>query len=380
MKTTSKELKYFLLSATPLIFLLFGGCTVLSGSPTRTIVSSSLPVEILWQSQVDETVNQQPFITDDLVIVSTNRAIYGLDIKTGQQRWKHSTMRQPSPAPMTIAENKVIYGDHEGKVSVLDTTTGETLWQRELREGINYSIFVTSLIVDDGVVYAASQPTAIAAIDLDMGEFIWSIPDGSQYGIPSRAALLFLDGKSLYVFTTGLHILDAATGEIKGSSSKNTTPDQFFEGRFYGHNWVRETNGLELIATLKSPSTRMWESSCENFVPPYTFTTKYFYAVGGCGGLYALDYQMYKIRWQYRPEVLARSQPAIYRDRLYVLFYDGEIHVVDPQTGNNQGILKTNLKLPEYFTTSIGVVANQEIVVTTFNDRDVWAFCESPCF
>lgn len=124
----------------------------------------------------------------------------------------------------------------------------------------------------------------------------------------------------------------------------------------------------------------MWESSCENFVPPYTFTEKYFYAVGRCGGMYALDYQMYKIRWEYRPEVLARSQPAIYRDRLYVLFHDGEIHVVDPQTGKNQGILKTNLKLPEYFTTSMGIVANQDIIVTTFNDRDVWAFCESPCF
>lgn len=220
MKIVSKELKYALFGAAPLIFFLACGCTVLSSSPTRTIVSSSLPVEILWQNQVDEAVNQQPFIADDKVVVSTSRAIYGLDIKTGRQRWKHATVRQPSPAPMTIAKNKVVYGDNEGKVSVLDVTTGEMLWQRELREGVNYSIFVTSLIVNDGVVYAATQPTAIAAFDLGTGEAIWSIPDGSQYGIPGRAARIFLDRDSLYVFTTGLHILDAATGEVKRFSKE----------------------------------------------------------------------------------------------------------------------------------------------------------------
>jgi len=380
MKITSKELKYVLLTAVPLIILLFGGCTVLPDSSPRTIVSSSLPVEMLWQSQVDEAVNQQPFFVDDLVIVSTSRAIYGLDAKPGRQRWTHTTVRQPSPAPMAIAEDKVIYGNNEGKVTILDATTGEMLWQRELREGVNKNIFVTSLIVNEGIVYTASQPTTIVAFDMDTGEAIWSIPDGAQYGIPSRAARLFLDGDNLYVFTTGLHVLEATTGEVKQSNKENIKPEQLFEGRFYGRSWVRETNGLDLVAKLKSPSTRKWEGSCENFIPPYTFTEKYFYAAGRCGGVYALDYKTYRIKWQYRPEVLARSQPALYRGKLFVLFHDGEIHAIDPQTGNNQGVLKTNRELPEYFTTSMGVVANQDILITTFNDKDVWAFCEKPCF
>lgn len=154
-----------------LTFLVSGcGYSSLSQPPVRKINSSSLPVELLWQSELDEAVNQHPFITNGTVVVSTSQAIYGLDIETGQRVWKHSTLYQPVPDPIIFIEGKIICGNDAGQFNALDITTGEVIWQRKLGDRTDDYFDVRSLVATDSIVYAASQPTAIEAIDLNTGD------------------------------------------------------------------------------------------------------------------------------------------------------------------------------------------------------------------
>lgn len=344
--------------------------------PLRSIVSSSLPVEPLWQIEVDEPVNERPLIVDDVVIVSTTQAIYGLDTVTGQRRWKHPTVRRSSLAP-AVAPNKVIYGDRKGQVITLDTATGEVIWQHKV--GDTKSRVVDSIIIDNGMVCVATYPTEIEALDLETGEPIWYV-NGSDNGIPTFGAKLYLHNNNLYAFTIEVHILDAETGCIKQVIQQDMEPSQLVNGRFYTSQWVRDADTLALISKLESPSSVFLSDGCENFLTPYTFSKNLFYAIGQCGGVYALDIESNEIKWGYHSEIFGESPTATYRSRLYALFDDGQIHTIEPQTGEVKGVLKTNLELPGGVTTASGIVANEAVLIATFNDKNVWAFCENPCF
>lgn len=353
--------------------------SVLAPSP-RKIISSSLPAELLWQTRVDEPINIFPVVTDNLVVVATDRAIYGLAIATGQKRWEHIPDHRTSLAP-TISAMKVIYGSRNGQITTLDMTTGEVIWQRKIREaGISD---ITSLVATDELVYVATQPTGIGAIELQSGEIKWWVA-GADHNIPGRAARLFLGDNELYLFTTGLHVLDPLTGVIKRSVPQNIKPAQLVRNRFYASRWVREAKTLNLINELTSPSYQFLKGSCESFRLPYTFSEDQFYAVGQCGGVYALDIKSNQIIWRYREDIGAQSSTDIYEGNLYVLFDDGEIHAIDLQTGQEQGVLKTNLEIPGSVRNasflSRGIVANENVLIITFNDENVWAFCEHPCF
>ncbi len=69
---------------------------------------------------------------------------------------------------------------------------------------------------------------------------------------------------------------------------------------------------------------------------------------------------------------------------MYALFKDGEIHAINIRSGEEEGVLKINHGLLGAVTnaefTSRGIVANEFVIIATFNDKNVWALCEPPCF
>jgi outer membrane protein assembly factor BamB len=343
----------------------------------RNIVSSSLPAELLWQIEVDESVSTAPIITENIVIVPTRLALYGLDITTGQQLWKYESGPHPSPPPIISTGKSVIYGEGNS-VFALNIETGDIVWQHKIR-----SNDVKSIVIGQRTVYVVAQPTQIDALDIDTGKLVWSL-NGYENGIETRGPSLFRRGNDLYLFTTEVHVLNAETGEIKQVIPEDLIPKQLVSDRFYADWWIREAGTLNLIAELEAPNNKSGENSCRNFKAPYAFLGNLFYAVGHCGGVYALDIKSNRIKWRYREDIAGETPIAIYKGRLYVLFDNGEIHAIDPQIGQESGVLKTNREIPGFVSDasflSRGVVANENVLITTFNDKNVWAFCEKPCF
>ena len=72
-----------------------------------------------------------------------------------------------------------------------------------------------------------------------------------------------------------------------------------------------------------------------------------------------------------------------YQDHLYVLFNDGTIRAIDTKSGEERGVLQTNKRTPGRIRNSdwhaSGLVSNESVLVATFNDQDIWAFCQEPC-
>ncbi len=88
----------------------------------------------------------------------------------------------------------------------------------------------------------------------------------------------------------------------------------------------------------------------------------------------ALDQETNDIQWSYNVDVDGYSPTAVYKDALYVLFENGEIHAVTPSTSNSLGILKMDVGVENRFVTSSGLVADDDILLVNFGDNNVWAF------
>lgn len=340
----------------------------------RQIEESSLPTHLLWKVELDGVISQNPILSNDGAIVITNNKIYKLDTVDGQVLWSHELTARLRKKPLVEAD-KLIYGDSNGRVFVLDLKDGSLIWQHNIGEAEDNSI--SSFIIEDGVVYVATQPTEIEARDLSTGERIWHL-SGWQQNIPDRAAKLFLVDEELYLFTTEFHVLDLQTGAVIRAERLNVNPSQLVNGQFFASEWVRDAQTLEVIMPL-SP-----QGNCKGFKQPYTFFDDYIFGAGSCGGVFAIDIATYKIKWTYRSEIMAHRPVAVYKDQLYILFEDGEIHAVNLRTGSEQGILIMNKNVRgltmNASPASRGLIANNNILIATFNDQNVWAFCEDPCF
>jgi outer membrane protein assembly factor BamB len=148
-------------------------CT--ASSPSRAVLSSSLPVQLVWQAQVDEPIDDQAIIAEDLIVVPTSLALYALNKQTGERLWRHEfDAYQPSLVSIAVGDKTVIYGDKNGSVTAIQAASGQVIWRQKPcgREDNFYGS--TRIVVAENTVYAAFQPTAVEARSLNSGELIWS--------------------------------------------------------------------------------------------------------------------------------------------------------------------------------------------------------------
>jgi outer membrane protein assembly factor BamB len=335
-------------------------------------VSTSLLAKVLWQAQVDELINRSPVFIEQTVVIMTQKALYGLDRTTGERLWKHIyNFQETSIVPIASNEETIIYGDDEGQIVALDGITGEVVWHRFIDDRENF-YGINDLVAENGVLFAVSHPTVVEAIEVSTGRLLWQV-SGVEKDIPGRAARLHLDNNDLYVVTIEVHILDVETGAINQVFDKNLPGAlQLMNGKFYAQNSVWDLYTLNRLDTLKSPSYKTLYGDCELFRIPYTFSQEGFYGVGRCGGVFALEIKENKVRWEYRVESDATAPIAIYQGRLYALFSDGQIHAVNLESGQGIGFMETNLSVP--VSSASGIIADEDMMVVTFGDENVWTF------
>ncbi len=340
------------------------------------MVSSSLPVDLIWQAELEEPLSARPTLTTKVIITQTSVALYGLDKNSGQPLWKYPfSRRQPSSTPVIAEGDLVVFGEYDGIVTALDAVSGRIIWQRQ-HCGKEYSI--ESIISDHDRVYVASQPTAIEALNLDNGSISWSHCEINSTVFPSRGAKLFIgEDEKLYVVTTEVHILNLDNGFIEQEFEENLSGvQQLVNERFYGKNWVRDAKTMRIINTLTSPSYIPLHGDCDDFEPPFIFGSDHIYAVGNCGGIFSLDLENFEVSESSLSNLYVLGSVTIYKDMLYALTSNGEIHALDPVFGSSAGILRTNQNVGASIALSYGSISDNEILIITFGDREMYAFKE----
>lgn len=178
------------------------------------MVTSALTLkgELLWQTKITDYVVHQgygssPAIYDHLVIVSADTnaggAIAGLDRRSGKLVWRHDrpeTPNYPSPIILHVSGRDQLIMTGCDLVSSFHPLSGEKLWEVE---GATTEC-VTSTVTDGQLVFSSGgyPVNHVSAINADgSGEIVWT--NGTRVYVPS---MVVKDGYLYAVADAGIAI------------------------------------------------------------------------------------------------------------------------------------------------------------------------------
>ena len=112
---------------------------------------------ILWDTEAN-SFRDLALIDDFLYLVSNDDHVYAVDTVSGEIRWQQDALEFRNLTAPAVYQGKIIVGDSEGYLHVLDNETGKLLG----RVHINGSpvIFVSS--INDGLVALTENGTLAA--------------------------------------------------------------------------------------------------------------------------------------------------------------------------------------------------------------------------
>ena len=215
----------------------------------------------------------------------------------------------------------VIFGDSEGVVRALDTSTGAVEWSFKAEN----QVWSTPAIVED-VVYFGSLDHNFYALSLRHGEEKWTLPFEAGGAIVTSP--LVSDRRVFFgSFDGTFHALDVDSGE------------QIWQ--FDGEGWF-----------WANPVT------VENMV--YATTTN--------GLLYALDASTGRLRWQFDLQRPVIASPAVLDGRIVVTSDEGIVFSLNARSGQQEN---PGFDVGAEVRADIGVM--EDTVYVNDMDRQVWA-------
>lgn len=238
----------------------------LAGDAVHT-TALDLDGKLLWQTRISDYLVHQgygssPAVFGDLVIVSADNknpkggAVCGLDRKTGEVKWRHGRAalpNYPSPVILEVAGKTQLFLSGTDKVTSLDPLTGKVNWEID---GATTEC-VTSTPTDGKHIYSSGgyPKNHVAAIAADgSGKVVWETND--RVYVPS---MLVKDGHLYAAMDSGVGLcLDAATGKElwKGRLGGNFTASPVLVGdKIHAVNesgdyfiFKADPDGLEILA------------------------------------------------------------------------------------------------------------------------------------
>ncbi len=100
-------------------------------------------------------------------VVSEDRNLYALDLKTGREIWHHA-LEDYATAPPLVYGDTMIVADRAGDLLAVHATTGKTLWQAPL----GGTPFSRPMLWNGDVVLKIGDH-AIAAYAASTGALVW---------------------------------------------------------------------------------------------------------------------------------------------------------------------------------------------------------------
>lgn len=208
------------------------------------IFAAVAPAQPAWQADLDSSVRFYQTTDFGIVLAGTERSLYAIDGRTGQQIWRRSTGKIQQTAVTPIPDTDVIlFSRDEGsksRLEAVDLFTGSRLWQSEKVKGDVMQLaadpdsdLIAVVMVKDPRGKADDnfkKKPAVHVLQLSTGDELWKrdldnsiemmptrFGDGLgdiDYTLDNYRAPLLLDGR-LFLFYEGSTSYDARTGQEK---------------------------------------------------------------------------------------------------------------------------------------------------------------------
>jgi outer membrane protein assembly factor BamB len=238
--------------------------------------------------------------TDGGVVVTvegtgpSNSAVIGLDLATGEQRWRRA-VGQPIVAAPTVAAGVAYVGSQDRFVYAIDALTGTLRWKKPALAPV-----FTSAAVGGGRVFVVSEdPTTgqihLVALAADSGKQLWSFPAS---GIPQL-----------------------------GSAAPTLSSDTVYAGM-----------ANSVFAVNAAKGTERWSTPVRFTFSPASalaLSGRSLFAADGDGALYRLDVRTGDRMWDFQfDETQSASAPVVDGGFVLLGLSDGDLAAVEFATGD----------------------------------------------
>ncbi|CAG0958503.1 Outer membrane protein assembly factor BamB [Anaerolineae bacterium] len=176
--------------------------------------------EELWAFESDNYILQTPTVNSDTLYLGGNfydpnpidegghTRIYALDLVTGSPLWNYES-EDGFPKRLYATEQTLVFVAYQDFMNGVDIATGELRWRYDTGN------WTPSFLGAGNVVYFSSANTQVFALDANTGEDLWqfNIPEGTFNYLLD--APILLDGKLYFLTQQGdFFALDAASGGL----------------------------------------------------------------------------------------------------------------------------------------------------------------------
>ncbi|HEV7891540.1 MAG TPA: PQQ-binding-like beta-propeller repeat protein [Pyrinomonadaceae bacterium] len=301
-----------------------------------------------WQSKLDGKVRFYQMTEVGVLVVGTEKSLYGLDAETGDVLWrrKDARLEETDVAPVPGTDLLLVTIERGGKtrLEASDIATGDPLWRSDKVRG---SVMQTAFEPDTGllaVVFARDargrpregfkKKPEIHVFAVASGEELWkreaesevemmpAVANGDDdsevpYTLDNYRPPAFLDGR-LYLFYEGLSSLDARTGKERRREKFRVNEDGLAlteSEPLADERFVYVSGRGRVRAVARADGETAWESKDLGLTPEMILAGRTLYvrtggqfartsgeepAARGPYGVSALDAETGKTLWRYK--------------------------------------------------------------------------------
>ncbi len=341
------------------------------GGPTHlgqyTAAAAPTLARVAWKFKTGARVVSSPAVVGNVVYVGSNdHNLYAINAADGTQKWKFATKAPVNSSPAVVG-GVVYFGSVDGKFYALDAATGTQKWsfatggeRRFTAPGIHgitprtemmpdpFDVFLSSPVVDRGVVYFGSGDFHVYALDANTGTLKWKFKTGNVV----HASPAIADG-SLYVgsWDAYLYSLDAATGKMKwkfeaGRDTVENNQVGFASSAAIANGvvYVGCRDGF-LYAVDAKTGTLKWKHDNKHgwvIASPAVHNGVVFFPTSDGTRFKALDALTGTLKFDNANKAVSFSSPAIAGGVAVFGSSDGWLHAVDIKTGATTAEFQTD--------------------------------------
>lgn len=152
---------------------------------------NALTGEILWRQDLNTPIRTAPTFSNGMLFVQTiDNRLLAFEASTGSEMWRYNISAEDTVyaggASPVVDEGKqtIINAFSNGELQAFNTKIGYSIWSQNL---INTQLAPTAIhalraspVVENHIVYAASNNDQTIAADVETGEILWQTPVGGM--------------------------------------------------------------------------------------------------------------------------------------------------------------------------------------------------------
>lgn len=220
----------------------------------------------IWSLETDRSFAGRTVASNFLYISDIRGRVDAIDIETGERQWQFDAPTRNWLSPATVANGRLYAGSFEGSVYAIDAEDGTPDWTTPTADVVN------SIALDSDAVYCGNRAGEVYALSRDSGESIWT------YGTDDTARVhRHPDEDAVFV------------ASHDGTLSRLSTTDG-------GEQWVFESDGW-----VESP----------------TVADETVYVGSRDENIYALNATDGSVRWRRETNFFVRRAPIVTDELVY---------------------------------------------------------------